>query len=299
MYSTRRNQKSASGTDPFGFTTIGGVAGAGSVFRSSYTEMQRYAIETGSLIGPAKVSLMGARIPGLDRRHGVLIDKQGDGINLGAENGGGIIFLHPELSNTVFLNPYSYLMVFQYGGGNGAIKSNGDGMLVDANALAARLDYAVAANLNLWGSVFYAERASHGYGWGFITPNVASPVGGPPGTLAPPLVAGGDGSSVIYQQTGTFAAPSPAIPDRSLGYEIGGGVDWALLEGLRFNARASYWIPGKWFNYACVSRTNPSWATPAPTPQASSEPSPTGPSIRCLACSSSSWVNSRSSFGGR
>ncbi len=245
FYSTVTNQRNVTLTDYAGGAPfVTNIAGAGSVYRPKYTEMERYAIETGVFVGPAKVSLMGARIPGFDRRHGVLIDKQPNGLWIGPENHpGALIQLHPELSNTGFFNPYSYLMVFSYGGGLGIVNTSLDGQLVDANAVGGRLDYAVAANLNLWGSLFYAERASHGYGWGYIAPN-------------------GNGG-VAFTPTGTYATPAPAIPDRSLGYEIGGGIDWKLLEGLRFTTRAAYWLPGKWFNHACRSRENPGWATPA------------------------------------
>ncbi|MEW6351056.1 MAG: hypothetical protein AB1646_18520 [Thermodesulfobacteriota bacterium] len=246
FYSKVTNQPNVTGTDwAGGAPFVSNVPGWGSVYRPKYTEMERYAIETGVFVGPAKVSLMGARIPGFDRRHGVLIDKQPNGLWVGPENHpGALIHLHPELSNTGFFNPYTYLMVWSYGGGTGTLNSNLDGQLVDANAVGGRLDYAVAANLNLWGSLFYAERTSHAYGWGFIAPD-------------------GNGS-VTYTALGTGATPSPSIPDRALGYEFGGGLDWALLEGLRFNTRVAYWLPGKWFNYACRSRENPGWATPGP-----------------------------------
>ncbi len=268
-YSKTTNQPNLTGTDWAGNPPyVTNIPGGGSVYRPKYTEMERYAIETGTMIGPSKLSLMGARIPGLDRRHGVLIDKQGNGVCLGPDNSAaGIIQLHPELSNTGFFNPYSYLMVFQYGGGLGVTNSNGDGVLVDANALGARLDYAVAANLNVWASAFYAERVSHGYGWGCLSPNVGQFANG---TLLSPnsLFGAPEGSSVVFNQNGTYdpgngAAAAPAIPDNSLGYEFGGGADWLLLQNLRFNARAAYWLPGKWFYHACVSRVNPGWNVPA------------------------------------
>ena len=55
----------------------------------------------------------------------------------------------------------------------------------------------------------------------------------------------------------------PAIPDDDLGWEVNVGLDWALLEGLELNTRFSYWQPGKWFNYACISRANSGWSAPA------------------------------------
>ena len=47
-------------------------------------------------------------------------------------------------------------------------------------------------------------------------------------------------------------------------YEIGGGIDWKLIEGYTLTARVAYWKPGGWFNYACVDRRQPNWDS-APT----------------------------------
>ncbi len=245
FYSQVNSQRNAANTDYAGNPPfVANTPGLGSVFRPKYTEMERYYIETGVVAGPAKATLMVARIPGLDRRHGVLNDRQPNALWVGPENHPRpLLILHPEFSNTGFFNPYTYLTVFSYGGGLGIVNTNGDGQLVDANAFGARLDYALAANLNLWGSIFYAERTSHGYGWGYIAPT-------------------GNGR-VAFAPAGDVATdPAPAIPDRSLGYEFGGGLDWALLEGLRLNTRVAYWLPGKWFNYACRSRENSGWDNP-------------------------------------
>ena len=51
-----------------------------------------------------------------------------------------------------------------------------NGTAEDASIWAARLDYAVASNLNIYGSFFWADRTSKsGYGWGFIRPDTAHP----------------------------------------------------------------------------------------------------------------------------
>ncbi len=41
-----------------------------------------------------------------------------------------------------------------------AVNGNGEGHMTDANSFGARLDYAVAANLNAYGAFFYARRVS-------------------------------------------------------------------------------------------------------------------------------------------
>ena len=63
--------------------------------------------------------------------------------------------------------------------------------------------------------------------------------------------------------TGLSTTVAPTIPDNNLGWEFDAGFDWKLLEGLTVNATFGYWQPGKWFNFACVSRTNPGWTAPA------------------------------------
>ena len=131
---------------------------------SHYTEQWRYMVEMGAMCGPAKVSLLNAWTPGPDRRAGILIDRQP-----------AAFVWHRTFDrmhgNFNVFRPYSYLFSYNYGGGLGGYYSTGDGYLRDAFVLAARLDYAVAANLNLFGSFFYANRTSNGYSWGCIGPN--------------------------------------------------------------------------------------------------------------------------------
>jgi opacity protein-like surface antigen len=109
------------------------------------------------------------------------------------------------------------------------------------------LDYALASNLNVFGSFLYATRVSHGYGWGFIKP------AGVPGAIT---------GAINFTPTGTFATPSPAIPDNSLGWEVDAGLNWNLLENWMLDVTAGYWQPGKWFNYACISKAVPGWDVP-------------------------------------
>jgi hypothetical protein len=208
-----------------------------------YTEQWRYMVEMGAMCGPAKLSLLNARIPGPDRRAGILIDRQP-----------GAFVWHPTFDrlhgNFDVFRPYSYLFSYNYGAGLGAYNLSGDGYLRDAFVLAGRIDYAVAANLNLFGSFFYANRTSNGYSWGSIGPNVGA------GSFA----AAPDGNIDI--NLNRYAA-SPNIPDTSLGYEIDLGLDWRLLEGMTGGFLVGYWQPGKWFNYACIDRSVPGWHTGA------------------------------------
>ncbi len=158
--------------------------GSGNLLRPRYTEWWRFMVELGAMCGPAKLSLLYSYVPGPDRRHGVLIDKQSALVDLYRPNASGatseIVFSRDHGNNTVF-RPYSIVFVCNYGSGLGAtsapagdsdvIGRTGDGYLVDASVAAARLDYGVASNVNLFTSFLYATRVSNGYGWGYIQPS--------------------------------------------------------------------------------------------------------------------------------
>jgi hypothetical protein len=230
-----------------------------------YVEQWRFMAETGVVTGPSKISLLYARTPGPDRRAGALIDKQS-----------AAFVRHPtfdsHLGNFSLFQPYCYLLGYNYGGGLNAYNLSGDGYLRDAWLLGARLDFAVAANLNIYGTFVWAERTNNGYGWGCIAPNdFADPLAAayvapvPPAAPVVPIAVltptGVNDGDIRIDING--AAGSPNIPDASLGYEINAGIDWQLLEGLTASALFAYWKPGKWFNYACVDRSVPGWDAPA------------------------------------
>ena len=220
--------------------------GRGSLFAPQYIEAWRGMVETGALCGPVKASFIYAWLPGPDRRNGVLIDRQPYFYGFG---------------NYGLFAPYSLIMDFYYGAGIDLFNLNTDGYMNDASILAMRLDYAIASNLNVFGSFFWADRAStSGYGWGFIRPIDPADV-----TATIP------GSRVIFSNLGTYNAATtttpvaPTIPDNNLGWEIDIGIDWKLLEGWNTRFSAGYWQPGKWFNYACIDKTVQNWDNPSST----------------------------------
>jgi hypothetical protein len=229
--------------------TVGGAltlnpGGFGSVIAPRYLEDWRYAIILGTVAGPVKVSGFWLNSTGFDRRAGLYIDRQGiltTTTAAGAANGG-----LPVLHNTVLVLPYSWLLAHQYGGGNNAFgTASADGGLYDVNAFAARVDYAIAANLNTWVSFIWADRYSKSYPWGFIT------------------VTANYNTNYNYSPGGLFGPNgAPSIPDQNLGWEVDLGLDWRLLEGFRVEALAAYWQPGKWFNYACVDLGVANWNVP-------------------------------------
>jgi hypothetical protein len=215
-----------------------------------YTEQWRYMVEAGVFAGPSKLSLLYAWSPGPDRRNGALYQKQS-----------AAFVWHPTfdtfLGNYDVFRPYSWLFTYNYGSGFSAYNLSNDGYLRDAQVLAARLDFAAAANLNVFGTFMYMKRNANGYGWGCIGPVVR------------PISADDVDGNVHFNlngNVGPFVPPLPAamppnIPDTSLGYEATAGVDWQLLDGFTLGVLAAYWQPGKWFNYACIDRSVPGWRT--------------------------------------
>jgi hypothetical protein len=211
----------------------------GTVPNPTYVEQWRYMVELGLVSGPARLSLLHAWTPGPDRRAGIIIGKQP-----------AAFVRHPNfdnhLGNYSVFRPYSFMFAYNYGAGVDAYNLNETGYVRDAVVLATRLDYAVASNLNLFGTFFYADRTSHGYSWGCIGPNAGRGA----------FTARPDGN--VNFNFNRYPA-SPNIPDRALGYEIDAGFDWNLLEGFTAGVVAAYWQPGRWFSYACIDRSVPGW----------------------------------------
>jgi hypothetical protein len=209
-----------------------------------YVEQWRYSAEWGCFFGPAKLSFLQVWTPGPDRRNGTLIGKQPA---LFVRHGN----YDRRLGNHVMFKPYSYLIARNYGSGLDAYALSGWGYVRDAFVLAARIDYALAANLNVSLSFMRADRTGNGYSWGCIGPNAGR--GGFPDTP--------DGNITVNLNR---YPDSPNIPDRSLGSEFMFTMDWAVLENWFLGVTAAYWRPGPWFTYACVDRSVPGWEAGTP-----------------------------------
>jgi len=224
--------------------------------RDEYVESWRWMVEAGVLCGPAKVAALYAWLDGADRRQGIQIDRTGLATLPVTSTNATTVYRAPSSvrSNTGVFRPYSLLMVYSYGLGTHINADTGNGYAEDASIYAARVDYAVAANLNLFGSFMWADRASKsGFGWGFIRPAVD-----------------GQSAVVLNLNSRNFA---PSIPDTNLGWEADWGFDWKLLEGLLVNATFAYWRPGKWWNHACVDKRIPDWNIGTPTNNWGTDPS--------------------------
>jgi hypothetical protein len=210
-----------------------------------YNESWRGMVEAGVLAGPGKISFLYAFLPGADRRNGALIDRQP--YVQGGANACYVVF-----------QPYSYLLAYAYGAGVNAFDLDRNGYINEAWVAAARADYAVAANLNVFGTFLWAERSSHGHGWGYIRPAQKA-------TVTRVVNAAGTGVDqvqwtpyVVYKDN----ANAPSIPDNALGWEVTAGLNWKLLEKFQVSVLGSYWKPGKWFNYACIDRSVQNWDVP-------------------------------------
>lgn len=217
-----------------------------------YTNFDAGAVEAGVLAGPAKVSVIGAWFTGDDYRYGT---RQGTAEALCLVATGK---QSDTTSNTGMFRPYSYLMIYGYGLGTSFAKDTGNGFVQDASVYAARLDYAAAANLNIYGSFTWAEKFSRsGDLWGCLRPVPLTSAAAPANTYP--------AGKVVYLNanygsgSGAGSNNTPTIPDNALGYEFDAGFDWKLLEGLTARCTVGYWVPGKWFSYACVDKNIPNW----------------------------------------
>lgn len=147
------------------------------------------------------------------------------------------------------MDPYQYLMFGVYAGGNNTFSGtflgdDGHGMMSDAFAFAGRVDYAVASNLNVYGTYLWAHRLEN---FGTFMGQYAN--------VAAATAAGALATNVArfnFQQN--IGVPADGferyVPDGHLGWEITLGADWKLLEGLTVRTRYAYWQPGNWFQYA-------------------------------------------------
>ncbi len=242
---TRNEQRVQNALTPVAIPTDGG----GHPLAPNSNEAWKYGFELGAMSGPAKLSLLYSWVPGPDRRHGIWIHNQSWETNS----------LGQSFGNSMFFLPYSLLMGYQYGAGLNAINRNGEGFMTDAISYGARLDYAVAANLNLYGTFFYSNRQSKGWPWGTLTLASDPTNGGGAVIVVGQQIFGLAGNafngSFIEAPQNLFTNGAPNIPDDSLGWEATFGADWKLLEGLTMSLRCAYWEVGNWFKYACVDKS--------------------------------------------
>jgi hypothetical protein len=161
----------------------------------------------------------------------------------------------PLAINYQVLEPYGSLMFPLYAGGNNAFNPDGTGEMADAYAFGARVDYALAANVNVFSTVLWAhrlERAGTYAGTYLATTDVNG--------LADPAEISIQASRAINaaraqawknsaRDTGGTLY-NPYVDDGFIGWETMSGMSWKLLEGLTVEGSYSWWQPGAWFDQA-------------------------------------------------
>jgi hypothetical protein len=191
-------------------------------------------VEMGTVMGPGKTTLAYFYRSGHERSGGLLDTTSENGTTVTGRQVSDkwnqfIIFGGASEA----IRPYTYL-IDMYGTGNNSYDVNGVCTYLDFVGYAIRLDWAIAANLNLYGSFLYAQRASNsGSWWGQYA-----------GDVRPPEVTGLD------------------VPNNNLGQELVIGIDWKLIENLSTNLKFAVWTPGEWFKYAYQSLDSTSSTTP-------------------------------------
>lgn len=211
-----------------------------------YIEQWRYVLELGAYRGRTKVSLLHAWTPGPDRRG----TANGTLDFIGKQPAAFVRHAHFDrtLGSYYLFRSYSYLFAYNYGAGLNAYNLSDDGYVRDACIWAARVDHALAANLNVSLSFSHARRTSNGYSWGCIGPNAGVP------SSSFSESANGDVNYNFNRYEN-----SPNIPETRLGYEVDVACQWKLMEKWVLGIIAGYWQPGRWFSYACIDRSVEGW----------------------------------------
>ncbi|MBI5571564.1 MAG: hypothetical protein HY914_16600 [Desulfomonile tiedjei] len=174
-----------------------------------------YGTEFGALAGPSKFTFSYARATGDDPSTRKTNEDQ---------------MIAETIATGCFLKPWGYLMYYLYGTGDG-FNAAGEGNPTNFHHAGARLDYAVAANLNFFSVYSRAWRDQ---------PN-AYTLGGDYAVGARP-----------WTNADQLAALRPAVPDsaRDIGWEVNVGADWKILENCTWSTTIAWWKPGNWWAYA-------------------------------------------------
>jgi hypothetical protein len=215
-----------------------------------YVEMNKWMIETGVLCGPGKLTGLVAWSGGATPVGTTIQNAWTNGGYNPTKPGAALFDVNYQV-----LQPYTFLMFPTYGGGNNRFNPDGTGQMSDAYCLAARGDYAAAANLNLWGSYIWAHRVEKN---GYYAGSFAGHLNNLPGQTAQAAPAAasvptsGTVASLLKQNSGGGwgAGANPFVDDGYLGWEAQAGLDWKLLENMSMQFAYSYWSLGPWFDQA-------------------------------------------------
>lgn len=219
--------------------------------RAGVTYVERYLafLETGLVFGPTKVSLLWAQSSGP-----VANNPPSRPVGSAVPHTSRKIY-RSLLVNYQAMEPYNYLIFYTYAGGNslyypndfkhGTFSADAIGEMGDAVAFAGRVDYAVASNLNVWASYLWAHRleqngalaGSFGYGFNWYESEAQA-------------------WKAVNLGISDPSGLNPYVDDGFLGWEMGIGLDWKLLEGLTMRGRYARWAPGPWFDQAFKAYTS-------------------------------------------
>ena len=179
-----------------------------------------YGFEFGTLAGPSKITFSYIRATGDDitTRETREDSMHGDA---GVSDG--------------YMGDWGYLMYHMYGTGSG-FGADGFGFPTDVHHVGGRLDYAVAANLNIFGIYAQAWRDQPSM-WQLGGDYYRG-------------VARYSNEKLRTFQLGT--TPDTPVPDsaRDIGWEVDCGFAWKLLENCTWAATFAYWQPGSWWSHA-------------------------------------------------
>ena len=234
------------------FAPMGHVTGG---YAPIMLESNHWFSEIGAVAGPAKVSLLYALASG------PVQDLLSSQAGQTARFGGLPVKLYCPLGiQTQAMEPYEFLMFNTYGGGNNGgwtgfdinFQSDEHGKMSDAYCFAGRVDYAVASNLNVWGTYIWAHRLERN---GTVCGQYRDIGNGAAGGIAVTDAGGAPLFPNPFMML--YGGTTPWVPDGYIGWEAGAGVDWKLLEGFNLKLRYAYWQPGDWFDYAYQALIGP------------------------------------------
>jgi hypothetical protein len=223
--------------------------------RPLYGNAHGWAAEAGLYRGPAKLTLAHFYRSGHDRRGGQLYLSGPTGYN--PTSGTFTYDRNDRYFNTYLgagdapINPYNFLLGL-YGTGNNGYNTTGKCNYEDLLAWAVRLDYSVAANLNVFVSAMKAQRASNtatpqgfftGTWFGALGPGTGTLIDGPISPTYPTYPVSNGSFPYTTKKT-------PNVPDDDLGVEFNVGCQWKLLEAVTFELLFAHWQPGRWFKFA-------------------------------------------------
>ena len=215
-------------------------------------EANHFFAEGGLTAGPLKLSLMFGLASGPVLNNGNrLRNVPAGGFFLSAatpapfEPGPNPKVYVPWAINYQALEPYEFLMFNTYAGGNNGgwnaldftYVADDHGMMTDGYCLAGRIDYSLAANLNLWGSYIWAHRLERaGTYFGQFQSSGSLAAGSIPNLKA------------FYADAGrSWGTGNDYVSDGFIGWEVNLGVDWELLESVAFRCRYSFLAAGRVF----------------------------------------------------